>query len=81
MAADYETAPECRWIEEFVKERAPAIDSAQCGRQLNGSYELWLRLGPESRAQSVLITEAEYQQGQGEIWKEKIKAALEELNS
>jgi hypothetical protein len=78
MAADYETAPECRWIEQFVREAAPAIDTAQCGRQLNGDYELWLRLLPESRAQQVLITGAEYQQG---LWKEKIKAALEELNS
>ncbi|MGA2771672.1 MAG: hypothetical protein ABSG26_12740 [Bryobacteraceae bacterium] len=78
MAADYETAPECRWIEQFVREVAPAIDTAQCGRQLNGDYELWLRLLPESRPKQVLITGAEYQQG---VWKENIEAALEELNS
>jgi hypothetical protein len=81
MPADYETDPECRWIEEFVREVAPAIDHAQCGKRLNGDYELWLRLLPASSAKQVLITKAEYEAGQSEAWKEKINAALEELNS
>ena len=81
MAADYETDSECRWIEQFVREVAPAIDTAQCGRRLNGHCELWLRLLPKSGAQQLLITEAEYQQGEGDIWKEKIKTGLGELNS
>ena len=76
-----QTDPECRWIEQFVREVAPAIDSAECGRRPDGDYELWLRLLPTSRANAVLITNAEYERGQDEVWKEKIKAALEELNS
>ena len=81
MAADYETDPECRWIEQFVREVAPAIDSAQCGKRPNGDYELWLRLLPESSAQQLLISKEDYQQGQGYIWKETIQAALDNLNS
>jgi hypothetical protein len=78
MAADYEAAPECRLIEQFVRELAPAIEAAQCGRRLNGDYELWLKLHPTASSRAVLITAAEYG---GEVWKEKIKGVLEELNS
>jgi hypothetical protein len=81
MPADYKIDPECRWIEQFVKELAPTIDSALCGRRPNGDYELWLRILPASDTKQVLITEGEYERGQGQAWKEKIKAALEKLNS
>jgi hypothetical protein len=81
MPADYEKDPECRWIEQFVKEVAPQINAAQCGARPNGDYELWLRLRPESSAEQVLITRADYQQGQGNVWKEKINTAIEKLNS
>jgi hypothetical protein len=81
MPADYDSDPECRWIEQFVKEVAPDIDTAQCGKRLDGDYELWLRLRPGSRAQQVVIAKAEYEDGQGGLWKERIKVALQELNS
>jgi hypothetical protein len=81
MPADYETDPECRWIEQFVKEVAPDIDTAQCGKRLDGDYELWLRLLPESSARQLVIPVGEYEDGQGGLWKERIKAALQELNS
>lgn len=81
MAADYETDPQCRLIESFVRELAPALDTALCGKRSSGEHELWLRLLPESSAQQILITGAEYQQGDSDVWKEKIKAALEKLNS
>jgi hypothetical protein len=81
MPADYESDPECRWIEQCVKKEAVGIHTAQCGKQPNGDYELWLQLLPNSRAQRVLITETEYGQGESNVWKEKIGAALEKLNS
>jgi len=81
MPADYKTDQECRWIEQFVRELAPGIDSAECGKQPNGDYELWLRLHPASRAEKVLITRSEYDTVQAGDWKEKIKTALQELNA
>jgi hypothetical protein len=81
MPADYHTDPECRWIEQFVRELAPGIDTAQCGKRIDGDYELWLRLRPGSGPRQLVMAETDYQHGEGVIWKEKIKAALEELNS
>ena len=62
MGADYSVA-ECRWIESYAKELAPAIDAAECGKELNGNYVIWLRLHPESRAIPVEITETDYEHG------------------
>ena len=81
MPAEYENCPECRWIEQFVRELAPSIDSVQCGRQPSGDYELWLRLLPGSKAQQLLLTEDDYRQGQGEAWKKRIEVTLNRLNS
>lgn len=78
VAADYKNYPECRWIEEYVRQLAPSIDTVQCGRQLNGDYELWLKLGPTTIAKQLIIPKTEYEHGG---WKTTIPNALEQLNS
>lgn len=56
---------------------APGIHDVDCGTRLDGGYDLWLKLNPTSPIKQVVFSQAEYK---GDLWKERINAAIEEVN-
>lgn len=77
MPSDPTPTAETEMIKAYVRVCAPGIHDVDCGTRLDGGYDLWLKLNPTSPIKPVVISEAEYK---GDQWKERINAAIEEVN-
>jgi len=77
MPSDLTSTPETALIEAYVLMLAPDMNEVSCGTRLDGGYDLWLRLEPNSTAKQVVISEAEYKADQ---WKDRVREAIERMN-
>ena len=78
MPSDLTPTAETEMIKAYVRLLAPGIHEVSCGTRVDGGYELWLQLSPTSTIKQVIISEKEYKTDQ---WKDKIGAAIEEINT
>jgi hypothetical protein len=77
MPSDLTPNPESELIKAWVRALAPSIHNLDCGRRLDGGYDLWLQLNPSSSVKQVVISADEYS---SERWRESVRHALEDAN-
>jgi hypothetical protein len=77
MASDLTPSPESELIKAWVRALAPSIHDLDCGKRLDGGYDLSLKLNPSSSVKQVIITKDEYD---SERWRESVRHALEDAN-
>jgi len=78
MPSDLTPTAETEMIKAYVRLLAPDIHEVSCGTRVEGGYELWLQLSPTSTIKPVIVSQVEYATEQ---WKDKVGAAIEEVNT
>ena len=77
MPSDLTPSPESDLIKAWVRALAPSIHDLDCGKRLDGGYDLWFKLNPSSSVKQVVISADEYG---SERWRESVRHALEDAN-
>ena len=64
MPSDLTPSPESDLIKAFrFRALAPSIHDLDCGKRLDGGYDLWFKLNPSSSVKQVVISADEYGSG------------------
>jgi hypothetical protein len=77
MPSDLTPSPESDLIKAWVRALAPSIHDLDCGKRLDGGYDLWFKLNPSSSVKQVVISADEYG---SERWRERVRHSLEDAN-